>query len=164
MRVAGDEMPILVLTARDPRAHRPRRRLEQVVVDAGADDYLPKPFALEELLARLRALLPRRSSDDGAAGAATLRFADLSLDPDTREVRRGERTISLPAPSSRSFAQERAGLGEEQFREHQRGGGAVDEEVVELDGGADEARGGDLADRGLGDGLRAGTNVHRVAP
>jgi len=89
MRAAGDDLPILVLTARDAVSDR------VAGLDAGADDYLPKPFALEELLARLRALLRRRPSDDAADGAATLRFADLSLDPDTREVRRGERTISL---------------------------------------------------------------------
>jgi two-component system response regulator MprA len=89
MRAAGDELPILVLTARDAVSDR------VAGLDAGADDYLPKPFALEELLARLRALLRRRPSHDAADGAATLRFADLSLDPDTREVRRGERTISL---------------------------------------------------------------------
>ena len=60
-------------------------------LDAGADDYLAKPFALEELLARLRALLRRLGSDEGAS----LHFADLSLDPVTREVRRGETRIEL---------------------------------------------------------------------
>ncbi|MCW0213952.1 MAG: response regulator transcription factor [Pseudonocardia sp.] len=93
MRAAGDELPILVLTARDAVSDR------VAGLDAGADDYLPKPFALEELLARLRALLRRRSLDDIAAAAAglskPLEFGDLSLDPDTREVRRGERRISL---------------------------------------------------------------------
>jgi two-component system, OmpR family, response regulator MprA len=89
MRAAGDELPILVLTARDAVSDR------VAGLDAGADDYLPKPFALEELLARLRALLRRRGSDDGSAPAAMLRFVDLSLDPETREVRRGERPISL---------------------------------------------------------------------
>jgi two-component system response regulator MprA len=93
MRAAGDELPILVLTARDAVSDR------VAGLDAGADDYLPKPFALEELLARLRALLRRRTPDDIAAAAAgqskPLEYADLSLDPDTREVRRGDRPISL---------------------------------------------------------------------
>ncbi|HEX8517985.1 MAG TPA: response regulator transcription factor [Pseudonocardia sp.] len=91
MREAGDELPILVLTARDAVSDR------VAGLDAGADDYLPKPFALEELLARLRALLRRHSSDDaaGRGGAPRREFADLSLEPDTREVRRGGRPISL---------------------------------------------------------------------
>jgi two-component system, OmpR family, response regulator MprA len=92
MRAAGDELPILVLTARDAVSDR------VAGLDAGADDYLPKPFALEELLARLRALLRRRSPDDIAAAAGQskpLVYADLSLDPDTRDVRRGDRPISL---------------------------------------------------------------------
>jgi two-component system response regulator MprA len=92
MRAAGDELPILVLTARDAVSDR------VAGLDAGADDYLPKPFALEELLARLRALLRRRSPDDIAASAGQskpLEFADLSLDPETRDVRRGDRRISL---------------------------------------------------------------------
>ena len=93
LRSAGDELPILVLTARDAVSDR------VAGLDAGADDYLPKPFALEELLARLRALLRRRTPEEIAAAAdapaRTMTFADLSLDPDTREVRRGERPISL---------------------------------------------------------------------
>src|ERR1700754_4590018 len=92
MRAAGDELPILVLTARDAVSDR------VAGLDAGADDYLPKPFALEELLARLRALLRRRTPEDaGATGGPSkqLQFADLTLDPDTRDVRRGERSISL---------------------------------------------------------------------
>lgn len=91
MREAGDELPILVLTARDAVSDR------VAGLDAGADDYLPKPFALEELLARLRALLRRASAEDAAAraGAPRLEFGDLSLEPDTREVRRGARPISL---------------------------------------------------------------------
>jgi two-component system response regulator MprA len=92
LRGGGDDLPILVLTARDAVSDR------VAGLDAGADDYLPKPFALEELLARLRALLRRRTPDDIAAGAGQskpLEFADLSLDPDTRDVRRGDRAISL---------------------------------------------------------------------
>jgi len=89
LRSTGDDLPILVLTARDAVSDR------VAGLDAGADDYLPKPFALEELLARLRALLRRRAPAADEQAAARLRFADLQLDPVTREVRRGERTISL---------------------------------------------------------------------
>jgi two-component system response regulator MprA len=90
LRGTGDDLPILVLTARDAVSDRVSG------LDAGADDYLPKPFALEELLARLRALLRRRSpgAEDNGQHVA-LRFADLELDPGTRDVRRGERSISL---------------------------------------------------------------------
>lgn len=92
LRGTGDDMPILVLTARDAVSDR------VAGLDAGADDYLPKPFALEELLARLRALL-RRSPPDGAgatgAAGAALEFADLVLDQGTREVVRRARRISL---------------------------------------------------------------------
>jgi two-component system, OmpR family, response regulator MprA len=87
LRGNGDGLPIIVLTARDAVADR------VAGLDAGADDYLPKPFALEELLARLRALL--RRSTPVEAGVAPLTFADLSLDQETREVRRGNRPISL---------------------------------------------------------------------
>ena len=89
LRSTGDDLPILVLTARDSVSDR------VAGLDAGADDYLPKPFALEELLARLRALLRRTTSDVVGEQSETLEFADLSLDPATREVRRGERSISL---------------------------------------------------------------------
>jgi two-component system, OmpR family, response regulator MprA len=87
LRSTGDDLPILVLTARDSVSER------VAGLDAGADDYLPKPFALEELLARMRALLRRTTPDDGESLAMT--FADLSLDPVTREVTRGQRQISL---------------------------------------------------------------------
>jgi two-component system response regulator MprA len=91
LRSTGDDLPILVLTARDTVSDRVSG------LDAGADDYLPKPFALEELLARLRALLRRAAPLDLQAGqvAEVLAFADLTLDPGTREVRRGGREISL---------------------------------------------------------------------
>jgi two-component system response regulator MprA len=80
-------VPILMLTARDEISDR------VAGLDAGADDYLPKPFALEELLARLRALL-RRSAPSGA-DAKVLKLADLTLDPVTRDVTRGDRPIRL---------------------------------------------------------------------
>src|ERR671935_2563015 len=86
MRRRGDRTPVLMLTARDAVRDR------VAGLDAGADDYLVKPFALDELLARIRALL-RRSTP--ASGEQTLRFADLSLDQMTREVQRGEREIEL---------------------------------------------------------------------
>jgi len=91
LRAAGEDLPILVLTAREAVADR------VAGLEAGADDYLPKPFALEELLARLRALIRRAGLVGGAAGkgAKPLEFADLSLDPVTREVRRGRREIRL---------------------------------------------------------------------
>jgi two-component system, OmpR family, response regulator MprA len=92
LRGTGDDLPILVLTARDAVSDR------VAGLDAGADDYLPKPFALEELLARLRALLRRSPPEgNGIAGSAGVRFefADLVLDEGTREVTRGERRISL---------------------------------------------------------------------
>lgn len=85
LRLGGDPVPILMLTARETVPDR------VAGLDAGADDYLVKPFALQELLARLRALLRRTLESDGAA----MRFADLSLDPETREVRRGDREIEL---------------------------------------------------------------------
>ncbi|MBJ7400845.1 MAG: response regulator transcription factor [Mycobacteriaceae bacterium] len=88
LRSTGDDLPILVLTARDSVSERVSG------LDAGADDYLPKPFALEELLARLRALLRRTGPEDASEGAI-MTFADLMLDPSTREVHRGNRSISL---------------------------------------------------------------------
>jgi two-component system response regulator MprA len=91
LRGSGDDLPILVLTARDAVSDR------VAGLDAGADDYLPKPFALEELLARLRALLRRRVPDVGGGEPELppLAFADLTLNPETRDVSRGEREISL---------------------------------------------------------------------
>jgi two-component system, OmpR family, response regulator MprA len=85
LRRGGSAVPVLMLTARDEVADR------VAGLDAGADDYVVKPFALEELLARLRALL-RRSS---GAPADVLRFADLELDPGTRIVTRGGEPIEL---------------------------------------------------------------------
>ncbi|MBM9462471.1 response regulator transcription factor [Aeromicrobium sp. YIM 150415] len=91
LRSAGNDVPILVLTARDAVTDRVDG------LDAGADDYLTKPFALEELLARLRALLRRsaRPADAQDEDEPVLHFADLSLDPNTREVVRNGRNISL---------------------------------------------------------------------
>ncbi len=89
LRSSGDDLPILVLTARDSVSER------VAGLDAGADDYLPKPFALEELLARMRALLRRTKPDDDAAESVAMHFSDLTLDPVTREVTRGQRRISL---------------------------------------------------------------------
>ena len=85
LRRKGSKLPILMLTART----QVEDRVEGL--DAGADDYLTKPFALEELLARVRALLRRTSDGTGE----TLRFADLELDPGTREVMRGGERIEL---------------------------------------------------------------------
>jgi two-component system, OmpR family, response regulator MprA len=87
LRSQGSRLPVLMLTART----QVEDRVEGL--DAGADDYLTKPFALEELLARVRALL-RRTGEDGADGDK-LSFADLELDPGTREVTRGDERIEL---------------------------------------------------------------------
>jgi two-component system response regulator MprA len=89
LRTAGNDLPILVLTARDSVGDRVEG------LDAGADDYLTKPFALEELLARLRALLRRTSAADGGPDEEELSFSDLTLNLATREVRRSGRDIEL---------------------------------------------------------------------
>ena len=86
MRERGDRTPVLMLTARDAVADRVEG------LEAGADDYLVKPFALEELLARIRALL-RRTTTDHHEGPPP--FADLSMDTSSRLVRRGGREIDL---------------------------------------------------------------------
>jgi two-component system, OmpR family, response regulator MprA len=85
LRRSGSRLPVLMLTARAEVENR------VAGLDAGADDYVTKPFALEELLARLRALLRRT----GPGPSEVLRFADLELDPGTREVRRGGERIEL---------------------------------------------------------------------
>lgn len=86
LRAAGDSTPILMLTAKHELADR------VAGLDAGADDYLVKPFALEELLARVRALLRRREvPDDGGV----LRLGDMTLDPAARTVTRSERAVDL---------------------------------------------------------------------
>lgn len=88
LRAAGHDVPILVLTARDAVGDRVEG------LDAGADDYLTKPFALQELLARLRALL-RRVVPAEDASEETLSFADLTMEVGSRDVRRGDRAIEL---------------------------------------------------------------------
>lgn len=86
LRRRGNQIPVLVMTARDALSDRVGG------LNAGADDYLVKPFALRELQARLRALLRRTS--DGTDGEI-LKYADMVLDPIAHEVRRGERVIEL---------------------------------------------------------------------
>jgi two-component system response regulator MprA len=86
LRASGDRMPVLMLTARDALGDR------VTGLDAGADDYLVKPFALEELLARVRALLKQNR---GLPEPRVMRFADLVLDPGTREVSRAGFPIDL---------------------------------------------------------------------
>jgi two-component system, OmpR family, response regulator MprA len=85
LRASGNAVPVLMLTARDAVENRVEG------LDAGADDYVTKPFALEELLARVRALI--RRTTDGAD--EKLRFADLELEPGTREVTRSGEHIEL---------------------------------------------------------------------
>jgi two-component system, OmpR family, response regulator MprA len=85
IRRAGNNLPVLMLTARDAVGDR------VAGLDAGADDYVVKPFALEELLARVRALLRRA----GPEPDETLRFGDLELSPSRREVMRGSEPVQL---------------------------------------------------------------------
>ena len=92
IRAGGDRTPVIMLTAREAVSDRVDG------LEAGADDYVVKPFAIEELLARLRALIRRTT---GVAGGQPLSFADLTLDAATREVSRGGRRIDL---SSTEFA------------------------------------------------------------
>ncbi|MCG7409815.1 response regulator transcription factor [Paenibacillus sp. ACRRX] len=89
MREAGSSVPVLMLTAKDEVQDRVKG------LDLGADDYLVKPFALEELLARVRALLRRRTDSEG--GNHRLAYEDLLLDLHTREVKRGNHMIELTA-------------------------------------------------------------------
>jgi two-component system response regulator MprA len=84
---SGGPVPIIILTARDAVADR------VLGLDAGADDYMVKPFAFDELLARIRALLRRAQPQ----AAEILKFSDLTLDTGTRQAFRGERTIDLTA-------------------------------------------------------------------
>lgn len=88
LRASGNHVPVLMLTARDAVGDRVSG------LDAGADDYLVKPFELDELLARVRALL-RRGSLNAASGDGALTYADLRMDPATREVTRGARPLDL---------------------------------------------------------------------
>ena len=85
LRAGGNRLPVLMLTARDGVGDR------VAGLDAGADDYLVKPFALDELLARIRALLRRAAPEAGGP----LQFADLALDPSTHQAKRGERQLEL---------------------------------------------------------------------
>ena len=89
MREAGSTVPVLMLTAKDDVQDRVKG------LDIGADDYLVKPFALEELLARVRALLRRRTDSDNSNHILT--YEDLKLDLHTREVKRGDHNIELTA-------------------------------------------------------------------
>ena len=86
LRADGSAMPILMLTARDQVSDR------VAGLEAGADDYLVKPFALEELVARVRALLRRLGADEAGT---TLTFADVTLDTGTRDVSRGDQSLTL---------------------------------------------------------------------
>jgi two-component system, OmpR family, response regulator MprA len=89
LRAEKDRLPVLMLTARTETSDR------VAGLDAGADDYLPKPFELDELMARLRALLRRSRPEETAAPSAVMQVADLSVDPTSRRVWRGDDEIEL---------------------------------------------------------------------
>ena len=89
LRAGGNRVPILMLTARDAVDDR------VAGLEAGADDYLPKPFALRELVARLRAIMRRSLPDGGDGAAGELRYADLRLDRRAHRAHRGERALEL---------------------------------------------------------------------
>ncbi|VEP18982.1 Uncharacterized transcriptional regulatory protein YkoG [Hyella patelloides LEGE 07179] len=88
LRQTGDKVPVIMLTAKDEVSDR------VAGLDAGADDYLIKPFSIEELLARVRANLRRNQEEEDAT---VLQFADLTLNRSTREVYRNNRSIELTA-------------------------------------------------------------------
>lgn len=90
LREGGSNVPVLMLTAKDEIEHRVKG------LDLGADDYLVKPFALEELLARVRALL-RRKSEQNEGGEQAVSYEDITLDVDSREVTRAGKRLELTA-------------------------------------------------------------------
>ena len=89
LREKGHHVPVVFLTARDDTSDK------VTGLTVGGDDYVTKPFSLEEVVARIRAVLRRTRPGDGDADDATLRYADLELDDDGHEVRRAGRTIEL---------------------------------------------------------------------
>ena len=136
--LSGGQPMVLMLTARDATADR------VAGLDAGADDYLVKPFEYDELLARVRALLRRRATpDNGPSPAMTL--SDLTLDPATRQVRRGDREIELTALQFDLLAcllrHQRQVLSRQQLLDSVWGGGnAATSNVVDVTVGALRAR------------------------
>lgn len=91
LREGGSAVPVLMLTAKDEVENRVKG------LDTGADDYLVKPFALEELLARVRALLRRKETKPEEAAGQRLTFEDIIMDMDSREVLRGGQRLELTA-------------------------------------------------------------------
>jgi two-component system response regulator MprA len=91
LRAGGCNVPVLMLTAREQLVDK------MAGFASGADDYLPKPFAFEELLARVAALLRRSHRSSAADADEVLQYADLSLSPSTREVWRGDEPVELTA-------------------------------------------------------------------